>query len=94
MTASGHNQVVQAFKIIGIPSQYWEGLGDRVDQHPRVGDREQPGILGQDWIVPLNPESGSQTRVRFSSIRNYIPALDRGDLGRGAGRPRGPALAR
>jgi hypothetical protein len=63
MTASGHNQVVQVFKVIGIPRQNWEGLGDRVDQDLRIRDRQQPGVLGQDWIVPLSPESGSQSWI-------------------------------
>ena len=68
MTNGRLDQVMQVFEVCRILSQNREGLGDRVNQHPRIRDRKQSGIPGQDRIVPLSPQSRSQTRG-YSNLR-------------------------
>ena len=89
------DQVMQVFEVFGVLSENRASLGDREDKRPRIRDRQQPGVGGQSGIVPVGlRREDRRGLLRFSSIRSFIPVLVRGDFGRRAEPPRGPALAR
>ena len=68
MMAGGcHYHVMEVFEIFGILGQNRDTLGDRINQHPRIRDRQQSDITGKDWIVPLSPES--QASAGYSGLR-------------------------
>jgi hypothetical protein len=57
MALGSHNQVMEVFEVLGVASQNWENLGNRVDQHSRIRDRQKSDVSTRDRIVPLSPES-------------------------------------
>ena len=81
------------FKVLGITGQDGKSLGDGVDKHPRIGDR-QTDVTCQDRIVPMGLESGGQTWAAQVLVDSHesVPAPARRDRGCEAGPPRAPAL--